>query len=321
MTVGELPNTKTTDHVLRYVGSSDPQMSMVFQFDIVDLGTGTPAGKPKFEYTPYKLTQFKKLWTRMQSFTAGTDGWATAFADNHDQGRSLSRYADDRPEFWARSATLLATLLATSTGTLFIYQGQEIGMINAPDSWPLEEYIDVDSRNWVEFVRQRSNDDPAALERARHDLQILARDHARLPMQWDDSEYAGFSKAKPWMRTHDTYREINVAKQEGDPKSVMSYWKNMLKMRKEHRELMVYGEVEAIDADSEKTFIYVKRKPGEQARQRAVVALNFTSNEQTWDASALLEGRNAKVLVRNYIDEPENHAKLRPWEARVYLTG
>lgn len=319
MTVGELPNTKTTDHVLRYVGSGDPQLSMVFQFDIVDLGTGGLAGKPKFEYTPFKLTQFKDLWTRLQSFTAGTDGWATAFAENHDQGRSTSRYGNDSPEFWARSAKLLATLLATSTGTLFVYQGQEIGMINGPDSWKLDEYIDVDSRNYIEFIKERTNNDPAALEHVRSSLQTLARDHARLPMQWDDSnEHAGFSTKKPWMRTHDAYKEINAAKQEKDPKSVLNYWRKMLKLRKEYNELLVYGEVEAIDADSEETFVFVKKAA--DGKQRAVVALNFTKTDQSWNAPEWAKDGKASSLVGNYDDMPGAEEKLRPWEARVYVT-
>lgn len=123
MMVGELPCTHDQDHVLRYVSSDDPQLSCVFQFTIVDLGTGGPGGKGKYDWYPYTLSHFKSLNKQLQQFTAGTKGWGTAFLENHDQGRSVSRFASDAPEYRVYSAKMLATMLATMTGTLFLYQG------------------------------------------------------------------------------------------------------------------------------------------------------------------------------------------------------
>lgn len=100
---------------------------MVFQFDMVDLGQGSPY---KYRYQPWKLPQLKAIVEKWQKFTEGTDGWTTSFCENHDQGRSVSRYASDAPEHRAVSAKMLAILLCSLTGTLFIYQGQEIGMVS-----------------------------------------------------------------------------------------------------------------------------------------------------------------------------------------------
>lgn len=325
MTVGELPNTHTQDHVLKYVGSKDPQLSMVFQFDLVDLGTGALAGKPKFEYTPYKLTMFKDLVVKMQEFIVNTDGWTTVFAENHDQGRSVSRFANDTPEFWERSCKLLATMLACSTGTLFIYQGQEIGMINASESWDLAEYLDVDSKNYIEFIKERTHSDPAALDQLKASLHLLARDHARLPMQWSaENQYAGFSDSKPWMRTHDSYREINAAEQEKRPDSVLNYWRKVLKLRKAHSDLFVHGEIENLEPTSEQIFVFQKATlASAPSAQKAVVALNFTSEPQAWKAPAwLTEAGAGDVLTGNYPQAPASPTDdLRPYEARVYLSG
>ena len=89
---------------------------------------------------PWKLTKMKSIVEKWQSFIEGTDGWTTAFCENHDNGRSVSRFGSDAPEFREISAKMLALMMVTMTGTLFIYQGQEIGMINAPREWPIEEY-------------------------------------------------------------------------------------------------------------------------------------------------------------------------------------
>ena len=127
MTVGELPHTPDPEQVLGYVDAKHRQLNMVFQFDLVDLGQGKILKYISEEYT---LPDFKHAVGRWQDFVDGTNGWTTVFAENHDQGRSISRFASDVPEYRSKSGKLLAMLLASLTGTLYIYQGQEIGMVN-----------------------------------------------------------------------------------------------------------------------------------------------------------------------------------------------
>jgi oligo-1,6-glucosidase len=108
-------------------------------------------GPHKFQTTPFawKLPEFKAAIAGTQNLIRGNDGWTTAFLENHDQGRSISRFGSDAPEHRVASGKMLALMLMALSGTLFIYQGQELGMINFPLSWPMEEYKDVDSSNYV----------------------------------------------------------------------------------------------------------------------------------------------------------------------------
>lgn len=312
MTVGELPHTPDPVQVLRYVGSGDKQLNMVFQFDIVDLGIGRPN---KYDYTGHGLKEMKSVVAKWQSFIDGTDGWTTAFCENHDQGRSVSRYASDAPEHREASARMLAVMMATMTGTLFLYQGQEIGMINAPKNWPIEVYQDVESLNYYNSVAKLTNNDPKALARVMNGIHMVGRDNARLPMQWDDSANAGFTEkgGKPWMRVHDLYPEINVAKQEKDGKSVLNFWKKMLMLRKDYKDLFIHGSFELFDPEDERTFVYAK----EYAGQKAVVVLNFTAVEQEFKRPAVRA--KWELLVGSF--EDVNEDVLKPYEGRVYLVS
>ena len=311
ITVGELPCTPDPAHVLRYVSESDRQLNMIFQFDIVDLGQGKVH---KFDHDPHKLSEFKAVVTKWQKFIEGTDGWTTAFCENHDQGRSVSRFASDRPEHRVTAAKMLATMMATMTGSLFLYQGQEIGMINAPEHWDIEHYKDVDSLNYHRRMSTQYANDPQRMQEVMKGLHALARDHARLPMQWDDSAHAGFTStdATPWMRTHDDYAQINVKNQEADPDSVLNYWRKMLRFRKEHRDLCVHGEFFLYDPENEDTMVFWKHFGEEQV----VVVCNFTAEDQAFRIPNDFEGK-AKLAICNRSDGKAD--KLKAFEARVYF--
>jgi oligo-1,6-glucosidase len=211
------------------------------------------------------------------------------------------------------SAKMLAIWLAAQSGTLFLYQGQEIGMINAPAEWDIDtEYHDVESSNyWAEAVRlDDSGIESGRKERIAKGLRLMARDHARLPFQWDGSAYAGFSTAKPWMRAHDSSPEINVEAQEHDANSVLSFYKKMLGLRKTHRDVFVYGRFEVLDLENENTFVYRKR----YEERIAVVVLNFTTEVQGLPDRVV---DDMEVLVSSY-GKVETEA-LQPLEGRVYV--
>jgi alpha-glucosidase len=118
--------------------------------DVVDVGMGPH----KFQTTPFnwKLADFKQAIAGTQCLISGTDGWTTAFLENHDQARSISRFASDTPEHRVESGKMLALMMTAMSGTLFIYQGQELGMVNFPLDWNMDEYKDVDSLNYVSPV-------------------------------------------------------------------------------------------------------------------------------------------------------------------------
>lgn len=127
----------------------------------------------------------------------------------------------------------------TLSGTLYVYQGEEIGQANIPPSWGLEEYKDIASQQfYAEEMRARQEQHGTGkpdMSDVWDCLQHKARDHARSPMQWDASKHAGFSDAEsPWMRVNDDYPEWNVARQRGRDDSVLEFWKKMIRFRKRH---------------------------------------------------------------------------------------
>jgi len=311
VTVGELPHTPDPQHVLRYVGSKDKQLSMVFQFDIVDLGIGKTN---KYDYEGFKLSEFKEVVSKWQSFIKNSDGWTTAFCENHDQGRCVSRFASDAPQWRERSAKLLALAMCAMTGTLFIYQGQEIGMINLPKDWPIEDYQDIEAVNYYKSVAKRTSNDPEALARVMKGIQTVGRDNARVPMQWDSSSHAGFTSKKggPWMRVNDSFKTINVAAQMKNPSSTLNFYKMMLTYRKEHKDVFIHGSFEGHDMGNEETFVFTKTFGG----CKAVVALNFTEKQKKWGKEQFGE---LEFLVGNVDGTDGMGDVLEGYEGRIYL--
>ncbi|OQE26396.1 hypothetical protein PENSTE_c005G00179 [Penicillium steckii] len=313
VTVGELPGTPEIADVLSYVSATEKQLSMVFQFDVVDIGMG----EPRFNTTPqnWTLPDLRARIAQTQAL-AGTDGWCTSFLENHDQARSISRLGDhETPENWLLSAKLLAMMTTALSGTLYIYQGQEIGMINAPDDWDISEYKDLDSLNWYKFIKDTTDNNPTALKKAKQALTHLARDHARIPMQWDDTANAGFTteSAKPWMRVHDNYAELNVKEQEADSNSVFQFWREALRLRKSLPDVFAHGIFRDTDPSHESVFIF--EKVGES--QELLVLLNFTTETKSVDLAAKFGDKLPAASIKNYEDEPIE--VLRPLEGRVYL--
>ena len=130
----------------------------------------------------YSLQDLKDAIPRTQGLLNETDAWTTTFVENHDQARSISRFSDDSPQWRQRSGKMLALLFGTLSGTMSVYQGQEVGMINMPKDWPIEEYKDIESSTYYKIVAKRSNNDAVEVEQAHAALQNLSRDHARTPM-------------------------------------------------------------------------------------------------------------------------------------------
>jgi len=223
--------------------------------------------------------------------------------------------------------------------------------------WPIEEYKDIESLNFYHSVARETNNDPDELAYVMRSIQILGRDNARIPskylalealpsaklqhqsdgrkwangwltlsreVQWDSSPFSGFTDRAEggWMRTHDLYREINAEKQAQEADSVLSFWKSMIKLRKEHGDVFTHGTFEVFEPDNEQTFVFAKR--GQNGRD-SVVVLNFTQEEQEVN----LPQDGLVLTIGNYLDaeaveatvpEGSRVRSLRPWEGRLYLT-
>ncbi|KAI9897888.1 hypothetical protein N3K66_007744 [Trichothecium roseum] len=325
VSVGELSNTPLPSQVVPYVSAAAKELDMVFEFSTIRLGQGNILGG-KYVYQPFPLSKLKSMTETWQRFTEGTDAWHTVFDENHDNGRSVSRFGDtSTPELWLASAKTLALWQATLTGTLFLYQGQEIGMTNMPASWSVDEYKDIEARNF--YAEAVASGDKAQVEKVLHGLRLLARDHSRIPFQWDDSPYAGFTSAEatPWMRVHDDYPSINVARQRDDPHSVLSFYKDVLKLRKAHRDVFVYGTFRLLDPEDEEVFSYVKEDPAGTGK-KAVVVLNMSREKDVLGAEVhkVLGTGQPRLLIGTEGGDGEEKFKAgRPvmgaWTGRVYV--
>jgi oligo-1,6-glucosidase len=146
LTVGEMPFVRDEDEIMRVVGAESEELNMIFSFDLVDIDN--VPGDFKFTLHPWDATDLKRIVNRLQRLMLERDGWNSLFVENHDQPRSVSRYTDDSDEFREYGAKLLALMQSTLAGTLYVYQGEELGMRNVPKTWDESEYKDIESINF-----------------------------------------------------------------------------------------------------------------------------------------------------------------------------
>ena len=303
MTVGEMVDMDI-EQAVEFVGPDGAGMSMAFSFDHLRLDHG-PAGR--WDGREWTLTEFREVIGEWQSGLHGR-GWNSVFLGNHDQPRAVSRFGDDG-EYREESATLLATLLFTLEGTPYVFQGDEIGMTNYPwDS--MEEIRDVDTLRNVEVARESGRlEDREVMEL----VQRRSRDNARTPMQWNDTENAGFTSGDPWIPVNPNHEEVNVARARADPDSAWHYYRDLIDLRSQH-DVLVYGEYADLGADHDRVWAY-ERTLGEE---RAVVVLSFADEHIELDPGAVDSRCGASYRLGNY-PSTGDPSTLRPYEARVYV--
>jgi len=241
---------------------------MIFQFEIVNMDIGDQG---KFSPRAWELSTLKSIVDKWQRFMIDNEGWNALYLENHDQGRSVSRFGSDLPEFRIVSAKMLATFLALQSGTLFIYQGQELGMINVEKSRPISDYRDLETLNaWKEII-EKYPDDKELQRTTMHEIWLKSRDNSRTPMQWSNSKYAGFSSSEPWQKENESYVSINAESQVGIAGSCFEFWASLLRLRKSHKDIFIYGDFELVDVQHADVFAYIRSFEG----QKAIVVSNF----------------------------------------------
>lgn len=293
MTVGELGFTKDEHSVMQYVAKDRHELNMLFTGDIVDLDFGPNAKYEQGGFHPRKIRNLTNLW---QGAMPKFDGWNSVYLDNHDSGRSLSRYASDAPQYRSKAAKMLAVYLLTLSGTPFMLAGQEIGMANLGEDYGADSYIDVEGKNHYNAVLASRGGDESQMGDVLKEMRLKARDHGRLPMQWDSSANAGFTgeNATPWMTINKDHKKWNVADQIDDPSSPLSFWKQMLALRKQHTDLLVYGSYDPLpESQTGENVVAWEREFGPS---KAIVFLNFGETTQRIEGS---KWEGFKVLVSN----------------------
>lgn len=302
MTVGEAPAVKPVD-AIQYASNDGKELNMVFQFELMDVDGGE---KMKWNDERYKLADVKAILRKWQLALHGK-AWNSLFWNNHDQPRVVSRFGDtSTKDYWEKSAKMLATAQYFLEGTPFLFQGEELGMINA-DFKAIDELRDIESINAYDlYVNQEKRFTSAEMMRY---INKASRDHARTPMQWDDSINAGFSDVEPWIKVNPNYVWLNAKNQINDSHSIYHYYQKMIAILKEN-EVVQYGDYQEYFNDSDQVYIYQRQYQD----HTLYVLCNFKEPTFTFDAKFI--DSQAKVILSNY-DNPTKGI-LRAYEAIVF---
>ena len=299
LTVGEMSST-TIANCVGYAGEDSNELDMVFSFHHLKVDY---KNQKKWELQEPDIMALKRLLTQWQVGMQEKNAWNALFWNCHDQPRSVSRFGNDK-EYRRESAKMLAAAIHMLRGTPYIYQGEEIGMPNAYFT-DIHEYVDVESTNIYDVLLKEGKSEEEVL----HILQERSRDNARTPMQWDDTENAGFSDVTPWLKTAGSYKEINVRNELNAPDSIFRFYQELIRMRKE-MPVVQEGLFHPLLEDHEKVFAYERKYKDE-----SLICINNFFGEET-GIDLPLEGYG--ILLSNYKDAVlSDHIVLRPYETII----
>ena len=281
--IGEAP-MMTPKKAMKYIAGEDRVLDMVFGFEHVQADCiGAAVVK-----TGFKLKKLKKAYNRWQKGLYGR-AWNTNFLENHDIPRIVSRYGSE--DYRVDSAKALAITYAFLTGTMFIYQGQEIGMTNVPfEKW--DDFKDVATFN-IKALMEKTH--------------LFSK-----KKQWSGEKYAGFSTAEPWYLVNSNYKEINVEAEEKDPNSVLNFYKKVIKVRSENKETAIYGEFKMMYNSDNHILAY--KKIAEKDELFVVVNLSKKTLSDRKVDKEIKKGKHELILA----NMESTKGSIKPYEARVY---
>lgn len=303
LTVGETWGA-TPEIAKLYSNPDREELSMVFQFEHISLDE--LPGKSKWDLQPLDFIQLKAILSKWQT-ALGDEGWNSLFWNNHDLPRIISRWGNDSPKYRVKSGKMLATILHLMKGTPYIYQGEEIGMVNTPVS-SIEELDDIESLN---MYRERL---AAGYDKA----DILAsinkkgRDNARRPMQWSNHEHGGFTTGTPWLELSPRYPEINVENELADSESLFYHYQRLIQLRK-NNPLVVWGTYQEFVPNDTQLFVYERSYENETW----LIVANFYEEEADFSHES---HKVKEIILSNYSDSSVDLANLhlRAYETVVY---
>jgi oligo-1,6-glucosidase len=273
------------------------ELQMAYHFEATDMVT---------TLEKCTLAQFKESFTKWDKSFA-EKGWIAIYLSNHDQSRFINRYGSDKPAFKDYSAKLLNTFILSMRGTPYTYYGDELGMTNIGFT-KIEQYKDIAAINGYKKAATDGED----LDHYLKKLNLLSRDNGRTPMQWDDTNNAGFSSETPWLPVHQNHTTVNVVNQQNDQNSVLNHFRKMVALRKDNL-LLVYGEYEIIQEEHPTIYAYSRTLDDEQMK----ILLNFSESESSISLPNF--DHSKKVLINNYneFSVDKNTITLKPYQAVV----
>ena len=294
--VAEAPMV-TPKKALKYVDEKSGQLEIMIQFQHMCADCFFSDYMPR----KFSLTKLKTAFSDWQKKLAGV-AWNALYIENHDHPRIVNRYGST--EYWKQSAKMLAASYLFQQGTPFVYQGQEIGMLNW-EPVDAEMYEDVQTRWQYDHTK-------GSPEKRLQKMWRCSRDSARTPVQWDATEYAGFSHVKPWFHVNSNYPYINVAQQVKDPDSILHFYRKAIELRK-RLSCVRFGDYKEYEKSSEELYMYTRQDP----RQRILVVCSFTREQVKFKPPRGYHLEDADLVLQNYPDPKDR--TLQPYECRVYL--
>ena len=278
---------------------------MIFTFDHMDLDRNMDSEIGKWSLRDLDLVEFKETLEAWQT-SLYNKGWNSLYLENHDQARVVSRWGNDK-EYRKESAKMFALVYQMMQGTPYIYQGQEIGMVNT--DFDIEDYQDVEIRNaYKDLVLERKLTTKEDFMKAVH---RISRDNARTPMQWNDSSNGGFTSGEPWLKVNPSYKTINVEESLADEDSIFYFYKKLIDQRHDD-DMITDAEFRLVDKDNKKIFAY-ERYLGNKS---ILIIANFYSEPVDFDLDTY-KLEDYRLDLSNYKDmvADGNKISLRPYEA------
>lgn len=303
-TVGE-SFSPSEENAFNYVKETNNELDSIFYFAHLQSDCTIANYLPK----RFSLKQFKDGVTFPQKkyFNAA---WNTLVLENHDQPRSVSRFDFNTNDYRYEIATMLPIMMFMQWGIPFIYEGEEIGMTNCY-FYNIDECKDPVSHSVYNLMRKLGFSDSRAMKNMRHG----ARDNARCPMQWDDTDYAGFSSHEPWQRVNGNYKEINVKNDLSSDKSIYKFYQQVLKIKRENK-TVIYGEFTELSHNDRSVYAYLRTLDND----KIFVVANFKDEEIEYKIPQELAGKELVSLISNYEDTEKKDSAilLAPYQATVY---
>lgn len=301
-TVGEVAGAEG-EEALPFISLENGFFSSIFDISHVQLDTVGP----NYFWCSHRTWDANELREALYEaqMAIQPQGWYANSIETHDAPRSIDYYLPQEGRNYY-GASMLAMLYFYLRGTPFIYQGQEIGMRNFPFA-SIEEYDDCSSKNQYAFSLEQGYSEEEAL----HFVHLRSRDNTRYPISWDASEKAGFTDGKPWLPIHPNHTSLNVAVQENDPYSLLSFYKKLIAIKKEACYETVWAEGEFVPV--------LKEYPMLVAYERRTKEQRFTilCNYQNEPCTILMKDKEPDLLLNNYntLQKDGNKWQLQPYQA------
>jgi len=303
LTVGETAGV-TIEEAKKYAGENEKELNMVFQFEHVE-GDGAIA---KWTDKKRPLVELKAILSKWQTELEG-HAWNSLYWSNHDQPRAVSRFGDDSKKYRVISAKMLGTCLHMMKGTPYIYQGEELGMTNYPFT-KLSQFRDIESFGKYKELTQADIVDEETMMRY---LQFKSRDNARTPMQWDNTENAGFTTGEPWIAVNPNYQEINAEKEVANPHSIFNYYRQLIALRKQY-DVICDGIYKILLPEDERIFAFTRSNEQEEL----LVLCNFSAETVAITQDISEKAQKMQCIITNYDERQEGIInELRAYEVIV----